>query len=233
MARKLLIMAAFISLVLLAYVPPGFADTYTLSGGDFVDVTWAEMHGVNLAGNPVPGLADGRFHGGYPAADGTFTDWKIAMLTNPDPGEVIASDDITVTYKITYDSLLSDGIEGPGDTTRFVVNIPGLSLSSSDFVLIATANYNKLPSAQHWINHWETVYGYGHNDSDNDTYFTLTGTLMETTGDSNHYGYIVDFKLDYNPSSDPITSQTPIPGAVWLLGSGLLGLACLRPRRRQ
>jgi hypothetical protein len=33
----------------------------------------------------------------------------------------------------------------------------------------------------------------------------------------------------YNGSPVP----TPIPGAVWLLGTGLLGLACVRRRRRK
>ena len=47
----------------------------------------------------------------------------------------------------------------------------------------------------------------------------------------NHFnaGYMTSFVLEYN---DPNAAHAPIPGAVWLLGSGLLGLAFLRPRRK-
>ena len=43
MSRKLLILLALISLVLLVQATPGFTD-YTLLGGDSTTYTWTESH---------------------------------------------------------------------------------------------------------------------------------------------------------------------------------------------
>jgi hypothetical protein len=55
--------------------------------------------------------------------------------------------------------------------------------------------------------------------------FTITedGTLQTLF---NFSGLVI------NAQSDPYASEVPIPGAVWLLGSGLIGLAVARRKKR-
>ena len=71
--------------------------------------------------------------------------------------------------------------------------------------------------------------------TDGGMYFTMAGTLVEENRDGQHSGHFSDLALTYYDAAPPITtdpSAVPIPGAVWLLGSGLFGLACMRPRLR-
>ena len=220
MARKPFLSAALIGLLALSQATPGLAEIYGLEGGGVINgntiVTWTETHGIDQYFANHPGAENGYFLGGYK------NEWQIAQLTNPKAGEILAEDNYKITYKITYDSL-HIGIGGVNNNIRFVVNTQDVKISSSDLVLIATAEYSKeKESGGHWKCWWETIYGYGTDGNGNS--FTFYGDLVETQADSVHYGYVTNFTLEYT------ASPVPIPGAVWLLGTGLLGLFCLKRR---
>lgn len=82
--------------------------------------------------------------------------------------------------------------------------------------------------------------GYVHPDaySVGDGLVTYTFSLASVLGVGNTYNYIIFVNDDDKggPTSNgyfcnAFLSATPIPGAIWLLGSGLVGLAGLRRKR--
>jgi hypothetical protein len=234
MARKLLCLVALISLVLLVQAVPGLADTYTLPGGG-----WIESHGIDSNRNITVGSANSSFNGQSSLED--EVSWIIGenylkylvpgdppvpsvySLMNSDQATstVVDQDANIVTFTTVYNT-----IESPG-TVKFSVNIPdGPSFSSLDAVITITGTY-QFYSADAWHFREGTLTGTGTN-SDNGVPFTLSADLIEVSGDHNHSGYFDNFQMVYDPAATP----TPIPGAVWLLGTGLLGLACVGRRRR-
>jgi hypothetical protein len=244
MARKLLCLVALISLVLLVQAVPGLADTYTLIGGkgylnqDGGQISdWTEARGDTLfdaEGNPFvinngyPGCANGDFHASF-TDEATGQSWMIssginsAMGTFGTPFED-ANKNLWVTVTIVYDIGLD----------KFIAqNYGGPDISSSDTVITTIATYRADPvTGRPLLDNGFMLQGSkmsmkGAGTNSDDTPFTFTADLIETYPDHNHYGYADNFQLTY-----PTATPTPIPGAVWLLGTGLLGLACVGRRRR-
>jgi hypothetical protein len=237
-------MVALISLVLLCQAAPGLA--YTLNGGKgYVDAEnnqipiWIETHGDTLfddGGIPYtvnigyPGYMNGDFQGTYTdTATGQY--WKIGKGVNTGFGTLgtPSTDEIGnlwVTVTIVYDA---------GSHDFVAQNYDGPNISSTDTLITTIGNYRAnsgtggplLENSFTLENQTMTVMGAGTNSDG--TPFTFTADMVETYWDHNHYGYLENFDVVYG-SADP--AAAPIPGAVWLLGSGLLGLAGLRARRK-
>lgn len=237
MARKLFLLVAFISLVALAPAAPGLAETYNLPSADY---TWTEtfpLH-VNVY---TPGSVGSTFSGRYEWGDGGL--WQIggdysfnveqgkfqinAPLTNTAEATVETDQyNWFHTFTYTYDDTVT-----PGEV-RFMANIAdGPSITSYDAEFTITATYVSQGDGT-WTfqnnltgEYVATIEGIGTNNGG--AQFTISGILWEDFGNHNHLGHFIDFQLTYEPSA------VPVPGALWLLGTGLLGLFCLGRRRRE
>jgi hypothetical protein len=237
MARKLLVVVALISLVLLIQVAPGLAvttTTYILEAGDY---SWTETHGNDKNGNAYPGSPDSQLNGSFTSADGTTWRigdqyWKTIVPTDPpvlSPANLLNSAQAksvdlgnnTFTFMTVYDS-----VESPG-TIKFsahITNGPDISSIDAKITMTETFKFQEGDGSLQWTFQYGTIAGSG---TSNGIPFTLSGTLYENMGDHTHYGGITDFTLTY-----PAAAHAPIPGAVWLLGTGLLGLAGVGRRRK-
>jgi hypothetical protein len=240
MARKLFIMVTLTSLVLLAQVIPGLADTYyylnNLGSSFQGHYSWTETI------SSLPGSAGSTFSAlsNYPA-EGYIpgSDWSIPLLAiNPAKTVYTASEngaDVTVTSY--YDTPAS----GPLGTPLFVANVyynssDGLkitdkSIISTDMVFTTTATYRKDTNSIYPIDYNSVDYAdytlYGEGYYSDGTYFTLEASLYNLINGATHQGTMTGFSIIY-----PDAVPAPIPGAVWLLNTGFLGLACVGRRRR-
>jgi hypothetical protein len=232
MARKLLCMVALISLVLLGQVAPGWADVYNLSNlGDLSAPNWAEGRDGDHVGS-----APGSFHS-YSNTNPQGQDWNIPSLTIDESKTVYMDQgDGWVIVKTVYNTL-SQNV--PSETPLFSAHLDdGTVINSSDTVITLIAKYQKDPGSIYPLYDRSSYMIYSEpgqpttltmegSGSNGGTQFTLNATLVEMNTDHTHYGYISNFSVTY-----PAASPTPIPGAVWLFGTGLLGLACVRRRLR-
>jgi hypothetical protein len=244
MARKPLILVTLISLVFLAQTVPGLADM-VLPGGDGSTANWGSyLNGTDL------GDAGNIFQAGYPNPSAWKMDgWRIAMLTNQYavvPTQIDGVTTVAITYDTSNDYIYNIDDQQPDMPTKFVVWTTAADdtvipiIASTDIQITINAKYNQDNAMTEG-----SIYGVGTNWLDNGAQFTLTGTLVpdniiteniphfdpvngftyETvvTGNSGHF---TDLQIN------SLGAPTPIPGAVWLLGTGLLGLGCVGWRRR-
>ena len=138
---------------------------------------------------------------------------------------------VTVVYNLGSFSV-SGGSSGPNiQSTDTVITTVGTYQTTADgsFVWLFSDADNPDDFGYQLKNHTLQMTGYGTNNLDNQP-FTFSAIMNEVLGDNTHDGTFSNFLVTY-AGADP--SPVPIPGAVWLLGSGLFGLACLRPRLRR
>ena len=202
MARKILIVVALVTLVAAA---PGLAET--LDFGPYLEgCSWSEVFGSG-----GPGSANGSF-------SGYVGNLSISRLVNPDPIGTTSPNQIV--YQ-TRDSAAPDLIYQVGDVPV---------ITSFDTVITVTEVRNGLALQD------GTMFLSGTGKNTDDLPFSFTGTLTSTAPDfylsvmGKDAGIFTALTLDYTPPAD--SASAPIPGAVWLLGTGLLGLACAGRRRR-
>lgn len=246
MARKLLVMVTLISLVLLVQAIPGLAETYYLSNlGDRLTPTWSEARNayppgsVDLDGNTT------TFRAVSDNSPLQGQDWEIPnlacdpTLTTYTP---ITGTDYWETVKITYTTPQPTNDDPAGlplfaaynyydSSGKLITNKP---IISYNMVVTTTAVYQTdpfndgLPTLNGSYNIYDQLIYLDGSGKDNDgTFFTFAGTLKEVSTDHTHTGYFESFTITY-----PDAVPTPIPGAVWLLGTGLLGLVCVGRRRK-
>ncbi|BBO86538.1 hypothetical protein DSCO28_71040 [Desulfosarcina ovata subsp. sediminis] len=90
----------------------------------------------------------------------------------------------------------------------------------------------------HYVDGWYTGYwSYWVSDDDSDWSYSGWGISARELSDGSWDGWSFSGTAGYGDGSAPITpvaaqAAVPLPGALWLLGSGLLGLAGIHRRRR-
>ncbi|MEJ2619755.1 MAG: hypothetical protein P8163_05725 [Candidatus Thiodiazotropha sp.] len=142
------------------------------------------------------------------------------------------------------DIQLTTGTFGFGTTLGFALTTdPNDSLYNNPSPFLALSN----PSADvnQFFNDnvagWE-LYSWGNNYVASDTTNDITGSLGTRTFDpnTNYYAFVaggsifptdVDVQLDVSDGND--VSAVPVPAAVWLFGSGLLGFASYSRRNKR
>jgi hypothetical protein len=232
MARKLAVLVALITLSLVVQAVPGSAEVYNLPNlGDSLFLTWTEGRNGDYVG------AAGSSFTAYSNTSPLGQDWNIALLNNDPNVSVYEPDGGWVTVSTVYNVL--DPNRPAGTPLFFAQNYGGPDIASYDAVVTITAKYIMDPATGYpQFNNGFTIYseagqyptmtmtGSGTNGT---TPFTFTATLTELGTDHTHFGYFNDFTLTTYSAG----AEAPIPGAVWLLGSGLLGLGCVGRRRRK
>lgn len=228
MARKLGLLVAVLGLAILVLAPVSFATTYDLGQqGDDSHYTW--FHNYT---NKNPWDAGTEFVAGGPDYfDSSLVDseWKIGF--NVKLGDflpytnTVAGTHTTVTEEgSTYD-LATIVFDTTAADPKFYIDRDGYPyISSTDTIL--TYNVKYLYSTRHTVIEG-TVIGEGTNSDGTPFMFTLS--LEDSLGNHQNLGYITSFTLEYPYNGSPV----PVPGAVWLLGSGLVGLFCLGRRRKK
>jgi hypothetical protein len=200
-----------------------------------------EFNGANV------GYANYAFGGVNPAlgasayviSDGTTTNfgvitvpylyfqWRVA----PNDGVANVPSQIPVMLEIQY--TLSQSKSGPASTSNNAFFNDG-AFGYLWFAPVATQSYPYTPGTHvfqddAFVNNWNTTYmqlssfaqsgnagGVAEIDS------TFTG-FLSVPGD-----YTSDYHIEYNIVAAPV----PVPAAIWLLGSGLLGIAGLRRKHK-
>lgn len=232
MARKLFLFAALISLVVLAQASPGLTATYTLpsEGYDCLENFIEQYNTPGSTGSELSGWhrwGDGGLWiiGGEVSYYPDGTPYKIkspVQVTDRDGGDGTTNDGVFYTFVYTYDAPVIPNEE------MFTVDIPGgPSFVSYDVEFTITATY--LKSGDNWTFEDGDMVGSGYTfESFSDgTPFTLSASIIL---DSQSYP-ILNFHFENFELTYP-ASAVPIPGSVWLLGTGLLGLFCLGRRRK-
>jgi hypothetical protein len=221
MARKLLIMMALISLVFMVQASASLATTYEL-GQQGDDGTWTWKQGYS-GGQPWDQGTE-FIAGGPSYADSAATAlWKLGFydgVTFQPYKNLQAGSHTDTTFTVVFDSTAA--------TPNFSINIPGVpNIISNNTIFTYNATYANQGPGLYTITSGVLTGNGTHYDGID---FQFTIVLQDILGDHKNTGYIKSFTLEY-PSNG--AAQTPIPGAVWLLGTGLLGLACVGRRRRR
>jgi hypothetical protein len=132
---------------------------------------------------------------------------------------------VTIALKLEYD------FKSPGKLS-LTLNLPGIpGLSPLELELFNPGNGSQARPGGIYRQKWREILYDLHHDFDN-TILTLTATWTEILRDNNQFGFITDFSFSVSHDNPP-AAPVPLPGAVWLLGTGLLGLGCLERRRRK
>jgi len=219
MARRLGFLVAVIGLATLALAPASFATTYDL--GPQGDGTNYEIWWHNYS-ETVPWDAETTFVAGTPTYFSRVAeaDWKIGYVGTefqPFTNSSAGTENPDGSYTIVFDTTTAD--------PNFFIDMEGVPYISSNDTTI-TYNVNYMYTDRYTVV-GGTIIGTGTNSLDGEP-FMFTAELEDILGNHQNKGYISSFILEYPYNSSPV----PIPGAVWLLGSGMLGLWCLGRRRK-
>lgn len=232
MARKLVFLVAVVGLLAMAQATPGLAATLE---SDLYD--WVETFPVSGFNDYKPGSEGSELIGWNTWGEGGF--WLIGgdyaynpitedyvigspvVVTTRDGGEGETTDGVFYNFVYTYDEPKVQYEK------MFTATIPGgPSITSYDAELTITATYIFQDGGHTpWSFQHATMEGSGIDFISGEP-FTLRADVYVDSGDHTLQGHFENFELTYPAST------VPIPGAVWLLGTGLLGLLCLGRRRK-
>jgi hypothetical protein len=123
------------------------------------------------------------------------------------------------------------GTPGPGSVSQSVADtVVGTSYQLSFFVSSNADQGSDFPGSLtvSWGNLWSTVLDAPVPGTWTNYTFTLPGTGSDT-----QLQFLTNLATTQGPLLDMVSLQAvPIPAAVWLLGSGIVGLAVLKRRAR-
>jgi hypothetical protein len=226
MARRLIFLVAVIGLATLVLAPASFAATYDLGiqEGDGTGNVW-----LHIYSETDPWAAGTEFVAGSPTYYSSEADWRIGFagtefqpFTNSSPG----TENLDGSYTIVFDTTAANPnffIQGMKDV--YDDDVP--DITSNDTTLTYNVSYDV--DGDYHIVTSGVIIGTGTNSLDGGTPFMFTAELDDIFGNHQNRGHFKSFTLDYPYDS----SAVPIPGAVWLLGTGMLGLWCLGRRRQR
>jgi hypothetical protein len=150
----------------------------------------------------------------FSGANGTIGIWTKV--------QGIGQEHTRITINLVYDTFITGG------NIRFSAILADFTIGSlSDFELSSTTKYSMATEGGSFRASWEEIL-YGTGRDRGNTSFSFTASLTEVLEGGNYYGLMTSFAFSMS-HADPLPSSVPLPGAVWFLGSGLAGLACLRP----
>lgn len=235
MARKPFLSAALIGLLALSQATPGLAEIYDLPSAAYAWTETFPLDGSAYTPGAIGSMFSGRHKwgndglwqiGGDYSYNAEQSKFQInSPVTNKKKAQV-STDSINwfYTFVYTYDDIVTEG------KVRFIANIPGgpsITSIDAEFKISATYIFDSTKGVWTFQNNQTgeyvaTIEGSGKNI--NGSPFTISGIIWEDYGDHTHSGHFINFQLTYGPS------PVPIPGAVWLLGTGLLGLFSLKRR---
>ena len=192
--------------LLLLFCAAGTAQANLITNGDFETTPWALNQGGYTFYNSLPGWT--LYSGVVEVQNGMFGN------TNPtNYVELDAHQNIKIGQSVSL-------IQGATYQLSFdYFNRQQSATSGSMQVLIGDYTYETSALGSQWATLTSTFVYQGSSPS---AMLYLLGT-----GASDSYGALVD------NISLVQTSPTPVPGAVWLLGSALAGLACFKRKRQQ
>jgi serralysin len=158
--------------------------------------------------------------------------------TSPDgtnPGDRITAQDY---HWDSYGENIAAGYPDPHSVMYGTDSLNLLSDFSSELGHAGFSDWDDV--GQGWTNEdWDAWYGYrsenggwmgsaGHRENILYAGFTDIGVgyyyLAADTGANNYYHYWTQDFASGDTAGDPVPAPTPVPAAVWLLGSGLCGL---------
>jgi hypothetical protein len=154
----------------------------------------------------------------FPGGSATIESWT----------EIIGADQDSAKFTVN----IVFGTANAAGNLSFSINLSGLPVVSFlDLELNATAECRTAKAGGLFSeNGGELFYGFALNREN--ISFGFTADLTKAEGDGNQYVFITNFSLSLS-YADPSTSPVPLPGAVWLLGAGLMGLGCVGWRRQK
>jgi hypothetical protein len=216
MARKLALLVGVIGLATLMLAPASFATTYHLGpqGDDSNYYIWNHIYT-----DKNPWDAGTEFMAGSPRFYASVADWRIGY----DVGDVHqrfvntneGNENQDGSYTIVFDSTTAD--------PNFFINMEGIPpISSNDTIITYNVEYEY---KDRYTVKEGTIIVDGTDSGTGDS-FRVTASLVDLIGNHQNMGYMTSFDLEYPYNA----SAVPIPGAMWLFGTGLLGLFSLKRR---
>ena len=217
---------------------PVFASAY------IYDWSGAGVQAITDPADSVGGLTGTDILNAYHAYDGTYHYFRMDLAAAP------TSLNAGVTYGFYIDCAPGGAPAGPWDTTHPNVPAPGIDLVISSGTNIPIPNVPPGTPVT-WMGYVSKQWFPGISESDNRFYQTFRvdqfqateggGTILEWRYDDSN-GYVgsnftwmaANVGPDGNYFNDvtaATSSVVPIPSAVWLLGSGIIGLVGLKRRQ--
>lgn len=222
MKKMLITLAAMIAFIALAASAQAYTltwDSYTASG---VTVT---AHGGNLITKTTAGYGGLGVDGPRNAEIGTGEDITFEFT---DASQNVSSLSLSMLYSIvSYDDNYSNEIAkvtissgGTDYVYTLTVNDGGLTATWADVANASSTTITALsPGTEGNGGVWTILNPFGSLAVDSIILTAIDNGAGNTGANSDYCFYAMT------------TAPTPIPGAVWLLGSGLLGLVGLRKFR--